>query len=119
MIKQGSGGSILCFVNGKIIASVAVTKKKPVNYYFTLSQCIFIDALRTGKWSIHTAGYEILKILHHRKYYNKKYVSGDDNENIILMAFVLHKLKLWELDDGQTGLFIAPRKRRHIARQSP
>ncbi len=119
MIKQGSGGAILCFVNGKIIASVPVTQKKPVNYYFTLSQCIFIDALRTGKWSIHTAGYEILKILHHRKYYNKKYVSADDNENIILMAFVLHKLKLWELDDGQTGLFIAPRKRSHIRTKSP
>ena len=111
MITQGSQGSVLCFIDEKIIASIPLTSKKPFGFYKQLAEEILIKALRDGKWTVHTAGIQTLRILFERKFYSRKKLSRDDSESIILMALILHKLKIWDYDDPLNGLFIAPRKK--------
>ncbi len=114
MITQGSQGSALCFIDGKIIASIPLTKKKPSNYFKQMAEDILLRALRDGEWTIKTAGMKTLRILFERKFYNRKYLSRSDSESIIIMAFILHKLKIWDYDCQLNGLFIAPRKKLRV-----
>lgn len=114
MITQGSQGSALCFIDGKIIASIPLTKKKSSEYYKQFADDILIKALREGEWTVKTAGMKTLRILFERKFYNRKYLSRDDSESMIIMAFILHKLKIWDYDDQLNGLFIAPRKKLRV-----
>ena len=107
----GSNGSILCFVEGKIVASVPVTKRKMVDGYKNHAENILVEALRDGKWTIYSAGFRCLQILKDRIHFTRKLLSLEENEFIILMGFILHKLKIWHFDDPLNGLFIAPRKK--------
>ena len=117
MIHQGSEGSILCFVDNKIIASYPLTKKKPFNYYKQFAEDILLKALREGKWTCKTAGIKTLKLLMSRRFYNRKYLQKDDEESIIIMGLILHKLKIWDYDDPYNGLFVATaRKKPRIQR---
>jgi hypothetical protein len=110
-IYEGSGGSILCFVNYKIIASVPITKKKTVHYYKDLAESILIDALREGKWTLKNAGNHSLAMMKDRRYFNRKYLTFEENEYIILIGFILHKLKIWDYEMFSHGLFITDKKR--------
>jgi len=114
MITQGSQGSLLCFIDEKIIASIPLTRKKPLEYFKQMAEDILIRALREGKWTVQTAGIRTLRILFERKFYSRKKLSREDSESIILMAFILHKLKIWDYDDPLNGLFIAPRKKLRV-----
>ena len=110
-IHQGSGGSILCYVKTKIVASVPITKTKTVQYYEDLAISILVDALREGKWSLKSAACQALSIMKDRRYCSRKYLDIEENEYIIFVAFILHKLKIWDYDMPSNGLFITDRKR--------
>ena len=111
VVYVGSKGSILCFVDSKIVGSVPVTKTKSINYYKYIAEGILLESLREGKWTIHSAALHSLEIMKQRRYCSRKYLSVEENEYIIFVGFILHKLKLWDFDDGSHGLFIAPRKK--------
>ena len=110
-IYQGSKGSILCYVNTKIVASVPITKTKTVQYYEDVAVSILVDALHEGKWTLKSAGYQSLSIMQERRYCSRKYLDLEENEYIIFVAFILHKLKIWNYDMCSNGLFITDRKR--------
>ena len=112
MIFQGSEGSILCFVDNKIVASVPLTKKRTVEFYQKIAENLLVEALRGKHWSLNTAAKKTMIVMRDRIYFSRKYLDLEENEYIVFMGFILHKLHIWDFDMDSNGLFITEKKRR-------
>ena len=112
MIYEGSKGSILCFVDNKIVASVPLTKKRTVEFYKNIAEELLVDALRGKKWSLNTAAKKTMIVMRDRVYFSRKYLDLEENEYIVFMGFILNKLHIWDFDMDSDGLFITEKKRR-------
>ena len=112
MIFEGSEGSILCFVDNKIVASVPLTKKRTVEFYQKIAEELLVDALRGKKWSLNTAAKKTMIVMRDRVYFSRKYLDLEENEYIVFMGFILNKLHIWNFDMDSDGLFITQKKRR-------
>tara|TARA_R110001606_G_scaffold185006_2_gene332238 strand:+ start:1239 stop:1583 length:345 start_codon:yes stop_codon:yes gene_type:complete len=111
MIYEGSKGSILCFVDNKIVASVPLTKKRTVEFYQKIAEELLVEALRGKRWSLNTAAKKTMIVMRDRIYFSRKYLDLQENEYIVFMGFILHKLHIWDFDHPSNGLFITQKKR--------
>ncbi len=104
-IFQGSQGSISIFYPdlggnpNRIVASAALTKKRPYTKLIAEANELVEDAVRSRGLSLKKISEMMLRAILYQKGYNKRFISEEDQFLTVISMIALVRLKVFEEED--------------------
>lgn len=115
-IFQGSQGSISVFYQDKLVASAALTKRRPYEALVTEAYDLVEDAVRSKGLSLRRISQMMLTAILSQRRYNRRFISKEDQLLIVITMIALVRLKIFEAEDV---LYVMPCNWHKKARKVP